>query len=70
MKAQNEQIEEDRLMQFLMGLTDTYSGVHINILMMTQLPNVHQAYSLVVQDETLRKMTSGSTENFSIVATI
>ncbi|KAI5334322.1 hypothetical protein L3X38_024455 [Prunus dulcis] len=48
----NKQTEEDRMMQFLMGLNDTYNGVRSNIVMMTSLPNVHQAYSLVIQDET------------------
>lgn len=52
MKAHDEQREEDRLMQFLMGLNDTYSTVRTNILMMSPLPNVRQAYSLVIQDET------------------
>jgi hypothetical protein len=70
MKAHDEQREEDRLMQFLMGLNDTYSTVRTNILMMSPLPNVRQAYSLVIQDETQRQMTSETTENFSIAAAI
>ncbi|PNX84751.1 hypothetical protein L195_g040814, partial [Trifolium pratense] len=68
MKAHDEQREEDRLMQFLMGLNDTYSTVRTNILMMSPLPNVRQAYSLVIQDETQRQMSSETTENFSIAA--
>jgi hypothetical protein len=52
MKAHNAQKEKDRMMQFLMGLNDTYNGVRSNILMMSPLLNVRQAYSLVVQDET------------------
>lgn len=36
--------------------------------MMLPLPNVHQAYSLVIQEETQRQMASESTENFSIAA--
>ena len=70
MEAHNEQRETDRLMQFLMGLNDTYNGVRSNILMMTPLPNVRQAYSIVNQDEKQRQMTSGSTENFSIAAAV
>ncbi|KAL5808260.1 hypothetical protein ACOSQ3_028951 [Xanthoceras sorbifolium] len=50
MKAHIEQREEDRMMQFLMGLNDTYNVVS-NILMITPLPNVRQAYSLVNQEE-------------------
>ncbi|KAI5338447.1 hypothetical protein L3X38_017718 [Prunus dulcis] len=70
MKAHNEEREEDKMMQFLMGLNDTFSGVRSNILMITPLPKVRQAYSLVIQDETQRQMTSGTTENFSIAAAI
>ncbi|XP_034223843.1 uncharacterized protein LOC117634050 [Prunus dulcis] len=70
MKAHNEQKEEDRMMQFLMGLNDTYNGARSNILMMTPLPNVRQAYSLVIQDETQCQMALGSIENFSIAAAI
>jgi len=52
MKAHNAQKEKDRMMQFLMGLNNTYNSVRSNILMMSLLLNVRQAYSLVVQDET------------------
>lgn len=45
MKAHNDQKEEDWMMQFLMGLNDTYNGIRSNILMMTPLPNVRQAYT-------------------------
>jgi len=37
MKAHNDKKEEDRLVQFLMGLNDTYKGVRPNILMMSYL---------------------------------
>ncbi|KAL5785997.1 hypothetical protein ACOSQ2_002115 [Xanthoceras sorbifolium] len=70
MKAHIEQREEDRMMQFLMGLNDTYNVVRSNILMITPLPNVRQAYSLVNQEEMQRQMTSETTENFSIAAAI
>ncbi|KAL5760838.1 hypothetical protein ACOSQ2_019676 [Xanthoceras sorbifolium] len=40
MKAHIEQREEDWMMQFLMGLNDTYNVVRSNILMITPLPNV------------------------------
>ncbi|KAK3028814.1 hypothetical protein RJ639_038641 [Escallonia herrerae] len=70
MKAHDEQREEDRLMQFLMGLHDTYNVVRTNILMMSPLPNVRQAYSLVIQEETQRQMTPESTKIFFIAAAI
>ncbi|XP_073121310.1 uncharacterized protein [Henckelia pumila] len=70
MKEHMEQREEDRMMQFLMGLNDTYSSVRSNILMITPLPNVRQTYSLVIQDEVQREVTTETTENFSIAAAV
>ena len=51
-QTHREQKEEDQMMQFLMRLNDTFNNVRTNILMMTPLPNIRQAYSLVIQDET------------------
>ncbi|XP_075076494.1 uncharacterized protein LOC142163140 [Nicotiana tabacum] len=70
MKVHNDQIEEDRLMQFLMGLNDVYNAVRSNILMISPLPNVRQAYSFVIQEEMQRQMTPESTESFSIATTV
>ncbi|XP_073119563.1 uncharacterized protein [Henckelia pumila] len=70
MKEHIAQREEDRIMHFLMGLNDTYSSVRSNILMITPLPNVRQTYSLVIQDEVQREVTTETTENFSIVAAV
>ncbi|KAL3538213.1 hypothetical protein ACH5RR_001579 [Cinchona calisaya] len=71
-KAHQEQLQEDRLMQFLMGLNESYKGVRSNILMMTPLPNVRQAYSLVIQEQTQRQLSSEPepTENFTIAANV
>lgn len=44
--------EEDRLMQFLMGLNDVHNIIRTNILKIAPMPNVRQAYSLAIQDET------------------
>ncbi|KAI4296877.1 hypothetical protein L6164_036796 [Bauhinia variegata] len=57
-KARIEKREEDRMIQFLIGLNDAYNTVRSNILMMSPLPNVRQADSLVIQEETQRHMTS------------
>lgn len=70
MKTHMDQKEEDKLMQFLMGLNESYKTVRSNILMMSPLPNVRQAYSLIIQEETQRQMTSESTESFSIAAAV
>nr|XP_016513157.1 PREDICTED: uncharacterized protein LOC107830191 [Nicotiana tabacum] len=49
-------LQDGRLIQFLMGLNDTYSAVRSNILMITPLPSVNQAYSLLIQDEKQREI--------------
>ncbi|XP_075074520.1 uncharacterized protein LOC142162108 [Nicotiana tabacum] len=49
-------LQDGRLIQFLMGLNDIYSAVRSNILMLTPLPSVNQAYSLLIQDEKQREI--------------
>ncbi|XP_019248718.1 PREDICTED: uncharacterized protein LOC109227985 [Nicotiana attenuata] len=48
--------QDGRLIQFLMGLNEAYSGVKSSILMMDPLPSVHHAYSLLIQDEKQREV--------------
>lgn len=43
--------EEQRLIQLLMGLDESYKVIHGQILMMKPLPSVSTAYSLIIQDE-------------------
>ena len=50
-----EKREDAQMMQILMGLNDTFSFGHSNILMLSPLPNICQAYFLVVQDATQQK---------------
>lgn len=40
-----------RLMQFLMGLNESYSAIRGQILLMNPLPDVAQAYSSIIQEE-------------------
>nr|XP_009771468.1 PREDICTED: uncharacterized protein LOC104221994 [Nicotiana sylvestris] len=47
-------LEDERLIQFLMGLNDVYGQARGNILMMNPLPSLDLAYSLVLQDESQR----------------
>jgi len=49
-------IERQQLLQFLMGLNDSYQSVRSNILMMTPLPSVSQASSIVLQEEQQREI--------------
>lgn len=44
-------LEDQRLIQFLMGLNDVYAQVRGNILMMNLLPSIDYGYSLLLQDE-------------------
>ncbi|KAK0598594.1 hypothetical protein LWI29_036139 [Acer saccharum] len=52
------QHDQQKLMQFLMGLNYSYSGVRGQILLMNPLPSVRQAYSSVSQEEKQRLLTS------------
>ncbi|XP_070017823.1 uncharacterized protein [Nicotiana sylvestris] len=48
-------LEDQRLIQFL-GLNDVYAQERENILMMSPLPSMDGAYSLLLQDENLREV--------------
>jgi len=50
-KTHNHKMNEDiKLMQFLMGLNEMYSGCRGNILMMKPLPSTNQAYSMILHE--------------------
>ncbi|XP_075490977.1 uncharacterized protein LOC142529351 [Primulina tabacum] len=46
-----EYIQQHKLLQFLMGLNDSYVHIHSQILMMTPLPTVAQAFAIIYQEE-------------------
>ncbi|XP_075101967.1 uncharacterized protein LOC142177383 [Nicotiana tabacum] len=48
--------QDHRLLQFLIGLNDTYIRVRSNILMYSPLPTIGQTYSMVIQDEKQREI--------------
>nr|XP_016490143.1 PREDICTED: uncharacterized protein LOC107809948 [Nicotiana tabacum] len=48
--------QDERLLQFLMGLNDIFIGVRSNILLSSPLPSIGHAYSLVIQDEKQREI--------------
>jgi len=50
--------EKEQLIQLLVGLNDVYKGVRGNILMSRPLPNVNEAYYMLLQEEHQRKMSS------------
>ncbi|KAL5832564.1 hypothetical protein ACOSQ3_016238 [Xanthoceras sorbifolium] len=64
------QQDQQKLMQFLMGLNDSYSTVRGQILLMNPLPSIRQAYSSVSQEEKQRLLssTSAATDSTSSAA--
>ncbi|RVW84581.1 Retrovirus-related Pol polyprotein from transposon RE1 [Vitis vinifera] len=58
-----------RLMQFLMGLNESYNAIRGQILLMNPLPDVAKAYSSIVQEEKQRSLgaTRETTENSTMV---
>jgi len=50
--------KKDKLIQLLVGLNDVYKGVSGNILMSRPLPNVSEAYYMLLQEEHQREMSS------------
>ncbi|RVW15472.1 Retrovirus-related Pol polyprotein from transposon RE1 [Vitis vinifera] len=58
-----------RLMQFLMGLNESYNVIRGQILLMNPLPDVAKAYSSIVQEEKQRSLgaTREMTDNSAMV---
>ena len=48
--------QKEYVMQFLMGLNESYSQTRSQILMMEPLPSISKAFSLVVQEERQRQI--------------
>ncbi|KAK4381633.1 hypothetical protein Sango_2948400 [Sesamum angolense] len=58
-KEMAESRMQDQLMQFFMGLDDSYNIVRNQILMMEPLPSVTKAYSMVLRVEKQREVSVG-----------
>lgn len=56
--ALNKFVQNQKLVQFLMELNDSYMVVRGNVLMMSPLPTVTQAYCLLIQEEKQREMVN------------
>ncbi|KAL8108328.1 hypothetical protein AgCh_024692 [Apium graveolens] len=50
--------QDQRVIQFLMGLNETYAIMRGSILMSSPLPNISQVYSLLLQEESQREIHS------------
>ncbi|XP_019223774.1 PREDICTED: uncharacterized protein LOC109205516 [Nicotiana attenuata] len=61
-------LEDQRLIQFLMGLNDIYAQARGNILMMNPLPSTDVAYSLLLQDENQREVYANASFNSQSVS--
>lgn len=48
--------QDRRLIQFLMGLNELYTTIRGNILMITPLPTLGQAFALLIQEEKQREL--------------
>lgn len=59
-------LEDQRIIQFLMGLNEVYSHARGNILMMNPLPSINLAYSMLLQDENQRESYVNPTNNSTV----
>ncbi|XP_075515624.1 uncharacterized protein LOC142550277 [Primulina tabacum] len=57
-KAYVEHDQQQHLLQFLMGLNESYGHIRSQIILMTPLPSVNQAYSILSQEESHRNVLS------------
>ncbi|XP_047326433.1 uncharacterized protein LOC124930116 [Impatiens glandulifera] len=61
--AQND--EDDKLLQFMMGLNDRYEHIIDQILVANSSPTVYKAYTMLLNVEMKREIDENKTENFS-----
>ncbi|XP_073137802.1 uncharacterized protein [Henckelia pumila] len=57
-KAIAEREEKEKVMQFLMGLNDTFSTIRGSIFLITPLPDTRKAHALVLQHEIQLEVTT------------
>lgn len=55
---------DDRVVQFLMGLNETYDSVVNQIMLMKPLPSIDNVYSMLLTAESQRDVNSNTTEKF------
>ena len=51
-------LQKLKLFQFLMGLNDSYNQARSQILLMSPLPSINQAYAMVMGDESQRSVSA------------
>ncbi|KAL0413896.1 UNVERIFIED_CONTAM: hypothetical protein Sradi_1591300 [Sesamum radiatum] len=65
--------QREHLMQFLMGLDESFKGIRNQILIMEPLPSVSKAYAIVLRVERQREVSStyeNPTQNMAMQARI
>jgi hypothetical protein len=55
-----ELYSQERVLQFLMGLNDSFSAVRAQILLMDPLPPINKVFSLIIQEEKQREICVSS----------
>ncbi|WMV26985.1 hypothetical protein MTR67_020370 [Solanum verrucosum] len=60
LSQENMSVCKLKLFQFLMGLNDSYVQARSQILLMSPLPSVNQAYAMIVSDESHRARVSSA----------
>jgi hypothetical protein len=56
MKSILELYSQERVLQFLMGLNDSFSAVRAQILLMDHLPSINKVFYLITQEEKQREI--------------
>jgi len=59
-KKFGEHCDYQRLLQFLMGLNESYSPPRSQILMMSPIPSLNKAYAMLIDQESQRSLASNS----------
>ncbi|XP_075665179.1 uncharacterized protein LOC142634810 [Castanea sativa] len=60
-KQLNDVQARELVMKFLMGVNETFSQVRTQVLLMDPIPSLSKVYSLMIQEETQKAITSPST---------
>ncbi|KAJ0047651.1 hypothetical protein Pint_15569 [Pistacia integerrima] len=63
-------MQNQKLLQFLMGLNETYIQARGQILMMTHLPSINQAYSMLITEESQRNINTFSPADTPLETTV
>nr|XP_009757649.1 PREDICTED: uncharacterized protein LOC104210447 [Nicotiana sylvestris]XP_016447391.1 PREDICTED: uncharacterized protein LOC107772404 [Nicotiana tabacum] len=58
-----EHLSQQRLLQFLMGLNESYSNVRSNVLMKRPVVSINEAYAIVTQEESQRALGAFDVNN-------